>query len=302
MKKLNLVFVITVTLILSTMFARGAIASSNPPSITLAPGEIAVVTFTNNENIAENLNIQNISAPNQLLSYVIFSPTSIPANSVENVTIQFVYIPFDVYQALPKDKFAISVGELCLYLDLTENQPSQENIDNITAELTALRAELNSLRTSISINLDNLRLQNMLQDWRIDNLTQYLTALQDNIARINIRLDALFAKVYENSPYDNYDVEIKNMRDWVQGANDNIWAQVNGTFAQQDVKILAMQEAVDENRTYAYAGIGMAIGVVFFMLLMMRFKKSASSPATVGKPVNPDAPKPDAPLEKIPSM
>ena len=282
MKKLNLVFVITVTLILSTMFARGAIASSNPPSITLAPGEIAVVTFTNNENIAENLNIQNISAPNQLLSYVIFSPTSIPANSVENVTIQFVYIPFDVYQALPKDKFAISVGELCLYLDLTENQPSQ---DNILVELENMKLELQNINEELIAAKDNL---------------QSLVALSENVTLLNIRLDALEAKVYNNP--DNYDTQIENMRSWVQSANDNTWAMGNGIFAQQDAKLAAMQETVDENRTYAYAGIGMAIGVVFFMLLMMRFKKSASSPATEGKPVNPDAPKPDAPLEKIPSM
>jgi len=293
---------IFLALVIALSLMPSASANWDRPSVTLKPGENVVVEYINTENLAKNFAVENISAPDALLPFVVVSPASIAAFDNENIYITFVTVPQSVSSGIAKDTYSIKITGLVVNLDMTENNPSQENIDNITAELTALRAELNSLRTSISIYLDNLQLQNTRQDQCIDNLTQCLTALQDNIARINIRLDALFAKVYENSPYDNYDVEIKNMYDWIQGANDNVWAQVNGLLTVQDEKLLAMQEVVDENRTYAYAGIGVAIGVGFFMLLIMRFKKSAPSPAAPKKPVDPDAPKPSAPLEKMSSM
>jgi len=261
-----------VFLVFAVAFSLAPIASAgwDRPSVTLKPGENVIVGFANTDNVAVNLILENISAPEALLPFVVVYPTSIVAFDNTNIFITFATVPRSILSTITKDTYSIKIVGLVVYLDLTENQPSQENI---LAELENLRHEF----------------ENLL--WR-------QTISGNDIIQINARLNALYAKVYENS--DNYDAQMADLKSWIQSANENQWANINGLLVNQNATVA---QANDENRLYAYAAIGTAVALFFVTLLVIFLRKPKSVP-TQDEPSkkDPSELKPADPLEKMTSM
>lgn len=168
------------------MLASSSIASAgwSNSSISLKSGENAVVEITNPDNVVISLTIENISAPSALLPYIVITPTKIDNYARENVTITFVQIPQSVRATISPDIYSIKVAELVVYLDVTDNPLSQENIDNIMAELENMRLDSQNIWREVFATKDNLQL---------------LMQLQDNFVQLTTRFEVLCAKVYENS-------------------------------------------------------------------------------------------------------
>jgi len=283
---------ILVFLVFVAIFSLVPMASAgwDRSSVTLKPRENVIIKC---DNATENFIIENLTTPKLLSSCV-----SVDRLDNENIRIAFV-VPPSGLPLVPYGIYLLKIKELFVCLDLTETYP-QDNIDNIITEFDVMKTRfdnhavvLNSLQQRdaeiTNILSGTLNIVSQMID-RQDNLTFHINNLQGATDNLKNRADT-------------HDIQIAGVRSWVQSANENTWTQVNGILTKQDEKLATMQETIDENQMYAYAGIGTAVGLFFVILFMMRFKtKSASSPATPGQPVNPDTAKPEDPLETIKSM
>lgn len=193
MKRLDWILLIATAILILTAFASLAAASEwDRPSVTLKPSEYQVVSFTNTENKLEDLVIVNISCPDQLLPFVLVLPSSVPAYSTENITIQFVAVPISVRQALPQDVFAVKLiggnSSLVVYLDLSVPIPENvladvyARIDNLLARIRLLenKPDLQGLVDNLSSEIDDLRAtipENTEWQAKLDNLEARLSNL-----------------------------------------------------------------------------------------------------------------------------
>jgi len=174
------------------LIAAGAAVASEP-QVTLAPGTWQIVEFTNAENEQENLDVTNISAPPEILPYVVVSPSSVPANSSENVVIQFAYIPLTIRQAVPQDTFAVSISGIVVYLDLSV--PLPENAENRWAEL---EARIVALQASFTEQMEGIAARiTALESVEQENWEPEFEALWENLIRVEDWMTSNFHQIAE---------------------------------------------------------------------------------------------------------
>lgn len=231
-------------LILLIAASGAAIASWDQPQISLTPGTWQIVEFTNIENEPENLEVVNISTPLELLSYVVISPSSVPANSSENVVIQFAYVPLDIRQAVPQDTFAIQVNGLIVYLDCSV--PLPENAENRWA---ALEARIDALQASLTDQIEGLaaRITALESEPEQENWVVEIRALRENLDNYSIwmitRIIALKAQIYEeldkrieNSPptdTSEWDAKLDNLETKMREERRTDDAQVRQDYEER---------------------------------------------------------------------
>lgn len=194
--------IIFLTSVILLLIASGAAVAQ--PQITLKPGTWQAVEFTNADNQPENLEVTNISAPPELLPYVLVNPTVIPPLSTENVIVQLAYIPVAVRQAIPKDMFAVHINGLLVYLDLTT--PLPKNAENRWAEI---EADIDALRAWMEEQVDDFIFRiATLESAPKENLSPIIENLRENLQElIDARVDGLRAWAESTFISENPDVE-----------------------------------------------------------------------------------------------
>jgi len=226
----------------------------------LTPGQGTSLTLRNAENVALELELTNVSAPSELLSYVIFHPSSIPPFGEENVWIHFAHVPAALRNQIPQDLYAVRLDGILIYLDLSaplqdENDVGLENFRlEILGLVENLRAEISHLENSNYKLIENglLSLENELSDFIASNqadMRQLRSLFESELGHLKIRTARL-----ENSPIS---------QDWLE----EFEAKIMGFLADMDLKIQEIEK--EEGRAW----IALAVIAVLCVPLALHLRK-----------------------------
>jgi len=165
------------------------------PQVSLEPGESVVVVFANETENSVTLTIQNISAPPELLPFVVITPKVINEQTSENVTITFAYVPLELRQSIVPDNYSIQNNGLVVYLNMSGNLEGipRENYDS---QIASLESMMNDLKLSVE---------------------GQFAALEEWVDAFSARIEAL-----ENAPPENWAAEIESVRLLMLAELDNI--------------------------------------------------------------------------------
>jgi len=236
-KKIDLALLIAVAILLMIALASLVKAGWDQPQLMLKPGESAVAEFTNTENVVDNLAIQNVSAPTELLPYVSLQPSSVPALSAENVTISFIYVPSSVLETMPRDMFAIKISGLIVYLDISAEVPSENVLADVYARMDNLLARIRSLETNPDPSLQQ----------EIDDMRVWLENINSGMENA----------ISENSDFTAQEIEIIKIH-----INDKL-TEMKGEYEQK----IAEAEERSRSNAVAYAGIAVLVSLAIVYIV-----------------------------------